>query len=77
MQETTVFINNRTQAVRLPAGVRFADHVKKVTVRAVGNERIICPVEQTWDSFFLAQDTVSDDFMSAREAGIPAEREDL
>jgi antitoxin VapB len=30
----------------------------------VGLERIIGPVESTWDSFFLGAATVSDDFMS-------------
>ncbi len=33
MYTGTVFENNRTQAVRLPVDVRFADDVKKVWVR--------------------------------------------
>ena len=40
----TVFINNRTQAVRLPLDVRLPEGVHKVEVRAKGNERIIAPV---------------------------------
>ncbi len=52
MTTSTVFINNRTQAVRLPAELRFADGIKQVNVRAVGNERIITPITETWDSFF-------------------------
>lgn len=39
----SVFTNNRTQAVRLPAEVRFPDTVSKVTVRVVGKERILAP----------------------------------
>lgn len=39
----SVFTNNRTQAVRLPAEVRFPDTVSKVTVRVVGKERILTP----------------------------------
>ncbi len=62
----SVFVNNRTQAVRLPAETRFPDDVKKVTVRVLGKERILTPVENAWDSFFLSDDRVSDDFMSER-----------
>lgn len=66
METGTVFVNNRTQAVRLPAGTRFPDSVKKVHVRIVGQERILSPVDSSWDSFFLAEGTVTDDFMPAR-----------
>jgi len=52
MSISTVFINNRTQAVRIPADVRLPENVKQVTVRAIGKERIIAPLESTWDSFF-------------------------
>jgi antitoxin VapB len=66
MPISTVFIHNRTQAVRLPAEVRFPEGVKRVTVRAIGNERIITPIENTWDSFFMNGLKVSDDFMIER-----------
>ena len=36
---TTVFINNRTQAVRLPAEARLPEGTRQVTVRARGKER--------------------------------------
>ena len=62
MTISTVFTNNRTQAVRLPADLRLPDTVKRVQVRAIGNERIISPIENTWDSFFLNGPEVSDDF---------------
>lgn len=73
----TVFINNRTQAVRLPIDVRLPDGVRKVEVRARGNERIIAPVGQTWDSFFLDGPTASEDFMSDRASQLQADRESL
>jgi antitoxin VapB len=62
----TVFINNRSQAVRLPLDVRLPEGVHKVEVRVRGNERIIAPLGQTWDSFFLDGPVVSDDFMAER-----------
>jgi len=73
----TVFINNRTQAVRLPLDVRLPEGVHKVEIRARGNERIIAPLGQIWDSFFLDGHTVSDDFMSERASQFQSEREAL
>ncbi len=75
MSITTVFTNNRSQAVRLPVDARFPDGVKKVEVRARGSERIISPVGQTWDSFFLGGGTVTEDFLPKRAAQTQSERE--
>jgi len=75
MAISTVFTNNRTQAVRLPAEVRFPDSVKKVEVRAIGMERVIAPADQVWDSFFLGElARVSDDFMVERASQEQADR---
>ena len=75
MTTSTLFTNNRTQAVRLPAELRMPEGVKHVDVRARGVERIIAPVDRAWDSFFLGAETVSEDFMSERETQVEAERE--
>ena len=77
METGTVFVNNRTQAVRLPAGTRFPDSVKKVQVRVVGKERILSPVDSSWDSFFLGDAIVTDDFLSERASQEQPEREAL
>jgi len=77
MATSTVFTNNRTQAVRLPVDVRLPDGVRQVVVRARGHERIISPVDQTWDSFFLDGPPVSDDFMADRASQTQTEREAL
>ncbi len=71
----SVFKNNRTQAVRLPAESRFPDNVKKVVVRVVGQDRILSPLTNTWDSFFLSEDGVTDDFMKERASQDQSERE--
>ena len=75
MTISTVFINNRTQAVRLPAELRLPASVKRVQVRAIGNERIISPLENTWDSFFLNGPQASDDFMPERASQEQSDRE--
>ena len=75
METGSVFVNNRTQSVRLPAKTRFPDSVKKVAVRILGKDRVLSPVENTWDSFFLSNERVSDDFMDERASQEQQERE--
>lgn len=78
MPQGTVFENNRTQSVRLPAETRFPRETRKVFVRKMGKDRILSPVEHTWDSFFLGDRTsVSEDFLAERASQEQAEREDL
>ena len=74
---TTVFTNNRSQAVRLPVEARLPDDVKKVVVRIRGRDRIITPLENTWDNFFLNGPTVTDEFMNDRGVQKPVNREGL
>ena len=73
----SVFVNNRTQAVRLPAETRFPEGVKKVMVRVVGVDRVLSPVSNTWDSFFLSKERVTDDFIPERASQEQTEREAL
>lgn len=73
----TVFVYKRTQAVCLPVEVRLPEGVHKVDIRARGNERIITPVGQRWDSFFLDGPAVSDDFLLKRATQHQSEREAL
>jgi len=77
MTITTVFTNNRTQAVRLPADSRFPENVKKVEVRVVGKERIISPIGSSWDSFFQAANLGTEDFLSDRAPQLQVTREPL
>ena len=75
MSTGSIFVNNRTQTVRLPADTRFPDDVKQVNVRIVGKDRVLSPVDSTWDSFFLSEAHVSDDFMEERASQEQSERE--
>lgn len=77
MTIASVFTNNRSQAVRMPADLRLPDGVKRVQVRALGSDRIISPVDQTWDSFFIRGPEVSVDFMAERSGQAQSERESL
>lgn len=64
--QTTLFRSNKTQAVRLPKALELPDTVRKVTVTAVGNTRIISPADASWDAWFDGPG-VTEDFMSARD----------
>ncbi len=75
MAKGTVFINNRSQAVRLPAELRLPEGVKQVSIRARGHERIIAPLSETWDSFFINPAMVTEDFMEERGPHEQQERE--
>jgi len=77
MSSSTVFTNNRSQAIRLPADMRLPAFVKRVTVRARGLERIITPIENTWDSFFLESPAAPEDFLSTRASQDQPAREAL
>lgn len=76
MTYASVFYNNRTQAVRLPAEMRFDDNVKKVIIRKVGNERILTPIDNVWDSFFDNPDFVVDESFERGEQ-IASKREEF
>jgi antitoxin VapB len=72
--ETTVFLSNRSQAVRLPKPVALPEDVKRVDVVAVGRTRIISPAGESWDAWFDGE-SVTADFMSEREQPEGQERE--
>jgi antitoxin VapB len=75
MSTGSIFENNKTQAVRLPAETRFPEGVKRVSVRVNGKDRILSPVENTWDSFFLSAERPSEDFTTERAQQEQPERE--
>jgi antitoxin VapB len=75
MTSSTVFITNRTQAVRLPKAVAFPDDVQQVDILKIGRSRLIVPKGTRWDDFFLSGPRVSDDFMIEREQPLAEERE--
>lgn len=77
MTQSTVFLSNRSQAVRLPKAVAFPEGVHRVEVIKLGNSRLITPVGQRWDDFFMHGPRVSDDFMHDREQPLAENREPL
>ncbi len=64
---TTVklFINGRSQAVRIPKAYRF-EGVSEVVVRKEGDALILLPARRSWESFVDEAPPVDDNFLSLR-----------
>jgi antitoxin VapB len=71
---TKVFKSNKSQAVRLPKPVAFPEEIVEIEIVAVGNTRIITPIDQSWDDWF-DRPGVSSDFMTTRDQPADQERE--
>lgn len=76
MTETSVFMNNRNQAVRLPKDMSLPDGIRRVEIFQLGTARLITPVGHRWDDFFDGPG-VSDDFMQDRSQPPAQERASL
>lgn len=73
MEQTALFMSNRSQVVCLPKAVAMPSDVKRVYIVAIGRTRIITPVGESWDDWFDG-DNVSADFMDDREQPSDQER---
>ena len=60
-----LFMNGRSQAVRLPAFCRFEG--QDVYIKKVGDQVILSPHRPTWARYFADPSRPSDDFMSERD----------
>ncbi len=76
MTRSTVFTNNRSQAVRLPKPVALPDDVRQVEITRIGRSRLISPAGESWDAFFDGP-RVSTDFMATRKQPKTETREPL
>ena len=72
-QTAKIFMNGRSQAVRLPAEFRFS--CREVFIERDGDTVIIRPKPPGWDDFFNRKPVVPNDFMSEREDLPPEKRE--
>jgi antitoxin VapB len=77
MAGSTVFISNRSQAVRLPKAVAFPADVHQVDVLKIGRSRLIVPQGKRWEDLFQNGPRASADFMRERAQPGVEEREPL
>ena len=69
-----VFMNNRSQAVRLPKEFQF--DTKEVFIRKEGDEVILSPRPSDWSDYLETGPAASDEFMSGVEDLPVQERDD-
>jgi len=62
MQTARLFLNGRSQAVRLPKEYQF--NGENVYIQRVGDAVILCPVDKQWEVFMHGLNNFSNDFMS-------------
>ena len=65
MQTAKIFINGRSQAVRLPKEFRFSG--KDVFIQKIGKIVVLLPKDDPWSSLVNSLDQFTDDFMDSRD----------
>ena len=73
MDTAKIFINGRSQAVRLPKKYRFKS--KQVLIFKRGDEVVLKEKKESWDDFFAEPSAFGKDFLSQREDLRPQERD--
>jgi len=75
MQTAKIFLNGRSQAVRLPKDFRFSD--KDVYIQKIGRMVILLPKDDPWSSLVDSLDQFTDDFMETRDQPTQNNREEF
>ena len=65
MDTAKIFVNGRSQAIRLPKEYRFKG--KDVYIKKIGDIVILIPKKSSWDILIKSLDEFSDDFMVQRK----------
>lgn len=72
-QIAKIFMNGRSQAVRLPKDFRF--DCDEVFVRRQGNDIILSPKSSSWDDFFDQKSAFDDSYLADRAQPEQQERD--
>lgn len=75
METAKIFMNGRSQAIRLPKKYRFEG--REVYIKKVGDVVMLIPYHAPWDMLEESLDMFSDDFMEVRNQPELQEREDI
>jgi antitoxin VapB len=65
MQTAKIFINGRSQAVRLPKEFRFSG--SDVFIKRIGKIVLLIPKDDPWASLADSLDQFTDDYMETRD----------
>jgi antitoxin VapB len=75
MQTAKLFMNGRSQAVRLPKEFRMAGD--DVYINRIGSVVVLIPKDAPWSSMVESLDLFTRDFMERREQPPQRKRDDL
>ncbi len=75
METAKLFLNGKSQAVRLPKAFRFAGN--RVFIKRMGEAVILLPYRNPWQPLVESLDMFSDDFLETREQPPVQARGDL
>ena len=75
MQTAKVFINGRSQAVRLPKDFRFSGN--DVFIHKIGKIVILIPKDNPWASLVNSLDQFTADYMESRDQPMQDSRDPL
>lgn len=75
MQTARIFVNGRSQAVRLPKEFRFSG--SDVYIKKIGNMVVLLPKDDPWAPLINSLDQFSDDFMNTRDQPPQESRDSL
>lgn len=72
-QTAKIFMNGRSQAIRLPKEFRF--DTDEVYIRKQGDHLILSAKKPTWDEFFDTKSVFDDEFLKNRQDNTAQERD--
>jgi antitoxin VapB len=72
-RKAKIFMNNRSQAVRLPKDFQF--NTQEVFIRKKGSDVVLSPRPSDWSSYLAEGPVASASFMDGIEDPPPEERE--
>lgn len=75
METAKIFMNGRSEAVRLPKNCRFGSD--EIYVKKVGSIVLLVPKNKTWEVFMQSLDGFSADFMNSRPLELQQNRKKL
>ena len=76
MDTAKIFVNGRSQALRLPQKYRF--NADEVVIQRLGDAVLLVPKESLWNTFMDGVNSFTEDiFENGRDQGVQEERDSL
>ena len=79
MDTAKIFMNGKSQAIRLPKKFRFKDG-EEILIKKIGESVILCPKDKAWENFLACEpidDSVGEAIEEIRKDYVHIEREEV